>query len=334
MRSCLNLFYQEPDLDRWMPFDRYPLRILRRLVRGRPSIVGQRRVFLNLCSGLEKLGVPYRVNDYRHAAKNPDELVCIIGKPHVLDTVKWQNSILFGAAVFSHPTDDPDILSRLPVKKVLVPGEWMRRMFEPYYGQAVTSWPVGIDTDLWSPVPASVKSVDLLLYDKVRWKHEEYERSLLEPIRQELRHRGLTFSEIRYGFYHEEQFVEALQKSRGMIFCCEHETQGIAYQQALAAGVPIFAWNRGGYWRDPAYFPHSVQFQPVSSIPYWDARCGLEFTDIMSFCDRIDEFWNGVKHSHFSPRDYIAESLTLEKCAIGYVELARQTSADGLTGWQ
>ena len=37
-----------------------------------------------------------------------------------------------------------------------------------------------------------------------------------------------------------------------MVFLCEHENQDIAYQQALACGVPILAWDRGGYWQDIA----------------------------------------------------------------------------------
>ena len=97
------------------------------------------------------MGVSYRINDYRYAKRHPDELACIVGKPHVLDMFQWRNPIMFGAAVFSHPLCDPDLLMRFPVRRVLVPGEWMRQMWEPYYGDAVVAWPVGIDTDYWNP---------------------------------------------------------------------------------------------------------------------------------------------------------------------------------------
>mgnify|MGYP003296622018 CR=1 FL=1 len=50
----LNLFYAEPDPDRWLPFDRYPRRLLRRLIRGKPRPGGQTRVFLNLMAGLDE----------------------------------------------------------------------------------------------------------------------------------------------------------------------------------------------------------------------------------------------------------------------------------------
>src|ERR1043165_872350 len=99
----LNLFYEEPDPDRWLPLDRYPRRLIRKLVRGSPLISGQARIFLNLRAGLDRIGVSYRVNDYRYAQQHPDEIACIVGKPFVLDKVRWENPIVFGAAVHSHP---------------------------------------------------------------------------------------------------------------------------------------------------------------------------------------------------------------------------------------
>src|SRR5436190_19715723 len=145
----LNLFYEEPENDRWLPFDRYPRRVIRRLVRGKPRPGGQTKIFLNLCAGLDRIGVRYRDNDYCYAKKNSNELACIIGKPSVLDKIEWQNPILFGAAVYSHPLDDPNLFERLPVRKVLVPGPWMKEMCKPYWGRNVEAWPVGIDTIGW-----------------------------------------------------------------------------------------------------------------------------------------------------------------------------------------
>ena len=291
--------------------------MIRRIVRGKRRARGQTRVFLNLCAGLDILGIPYRINGYRHIKRHPEELACIIGKPHLLNEVRWRNPILFGAAVHSHPLSDPDLLRRLPVRKVLVPGEWMRKMCEPYYGEAVVAWPVGIDTESWIWDRDSEKRSDFLIYDKVRWEHEKYEASLIEPIRQELRRRRFTYSEIRYGYYEEETFREKLRGCKAMIFLCEHETQGIAYQQALACGIPILAWDRGGYWQDPEFYPHRVKFGPVTSVPYWDERCGRKFAHFGEFPEQLSEFWANL--ANYSPRDYILQTLTLEICAQKYL---------------
>lgn len=318
----LSLFYEEPAEDRWLPLDRYPRAWIRRVLRGKERPGGQKRVFLNLCAGLTRIRVAFRVNDYSRARKNPGELACIVGKPFVLDKVRWANPILFGASVFSHPLNDPDLIRRLPVRRVLVPGEWMRKMWEPYYGDRVWAWPVGIDTDLWRPSADAVKDVDVLLYDKIRWEHGEYEVPLLAPIREGLARRGLQVAEIRYGYYEEDDFRDLLSRSRAMLFLCEHETQGIAYQQALSAGVPILAWERGGEWCDPEFYPHRVRFGPVSAVPYWDERCGRKFIGVADFERALDDFLHALRSRAFRPRDYIMENLTLEQSARRYVEHA------------
>ena len=319
----INLFYQEPDPDRWLPLDRYPRRVIRRIVRGKRLPGGQQMVFINLVKGLDKLGVPYRVNDFRHARRHPEELACIVGKPHVLFERRWENPVLFGASIFSHPLACPDLLERYPVKRVLVPGEWMRDMCEPYYGDAVRAWPVGIDTDEWSPA-GRPKDVDVLVYDKFRWLREERIPSLRDPFISHLQQQGLKVEVIRYGYYKPEEFRDLLERARSMVFFCEHETQGLAYQEALSLGVPIFAWDHGTYWEDPEFFPDRVNFEPVSSVPYWSDACGMKFKDLEEGIKKWGRFWERVnsesEKDRFNPRDFILSNLTLEQCAEDYLQ--------------
>ncbi len=315
----LNLFYREPDPDRWIKWDRYPRSLVRRWIRGPRRIGGQERVWMNLKAGLRRLGVDFRENDFRHARRNPEEPVGIVGKSCVLDQMRWENPILFGASVMSHPLEDPDLMRRLPVRRILVPGEWMRRMCEPFWGGGVQVWPVGIDTDRWMPAPGRAKDLDVLVYNKVRWENDRYEAELLEPIRKELRHRRLRVAEIRYGSYREEEFMEVLKRAKSMVFVCEHETQGLAYQEALSAGVPVLAWDRGGEWRDPAYHPDRVRFGPVSSVPYWSAECGEKFCGVEDFREILEVFWKGVGGGRYDPRGYVVRNLGLKECAAEYL---------------
>jgi len=323
----LNLFYEEaPITDRWFPTDRYSRRIARRILRGKAQPGGQMRGFLNLRAGLDRIKVPYRVNDYKYAAGNTSEVVGIIGKPHLLKKVEWQNPIVFGAAVYSHPSDDPDLLARLAIRKVLVPGEWMREMCAPAWGDTVKACPVGIDTERWSPAPTESKDIDILLYDKVMWKRDCAEHELIEPITAQLQRAQMTIVSLRYGAYREEDFHRLLTRSKMMIFLCEHETQGIAYQQALSCGVPMLAWDHGGYWQDPSYYPHKVKFAPVTSVPYWDDRCGVKFKDIDQFSGKLREFLDRQAANDFAPREFILENLTLEKCAARYVDFYHEAA--------
>jgi glycosyltransferase involved in cell wall biosynthesis len=320
-RMVLNLFFEERD-DRWFPGDRHIRPLLRQMLLGKSFVSGQRRVFLNLCAGLDRLGIRYRVNDYRYIRRHPDELACIIGRPFVLDWFAWTNPLLLGVAMYNHPVDAPESLKKLRVKSILVPCAWYAEMCRSDWPH-VEIWPVGIETDRWAPTPADRKSVDVLLYDKVRWEHGRHEAELIDPIRRHLSASGHSVEEIRYGHYREDDFKAALARCRSMVFLCEHESQGIACQQALASGVPVFAWDRGGPWQDPAYFPHKVRYQGgVTSVPYFDARCGMTFTEANGFLSDWGEFWSEVGASGFSPRDYVMDNLTLEKGALHYYRIA------------
>ena len=315
----INLFYQEPDPDRWFKYDRYPRKIIRRLVRGKQRPGGVAIVAINLMKGLDKLGIPYRLNDFKYIQKHPEEIACIIGKPQVLFDREWKSPVLLGAGIYSHPIECPDLFTKYPgVKRILVPGDWMKDMFEPYYHEQVVAWPVGIDTDKWSEGMREDPKFDFLIYDKVRWEHDKYEKELITPICQTLDKRSLSYQFIRYGNYKPHELSEKLKHARAVIFLCEHETQGLAYQQILATNTPMLAWDRGGYWQDPYYYPE-IKFGPVSSVPYWDDRCGHRFSAMGDFALALDTFLANI--DSFSPRAYILENLTLEKCAQAYIDI-------------
>jgi len=324
----MNIFYEEPDPDRWMPFDRYPRRIIRRIVRGKRRIGGVMQVAINLMKGLDKLGAPYRFNDYKYIRKHPEEIACIIGKPDVLFLKKWPNPVIFGSGIYSHPIECPDLLKKYPnVKRVLVPGDWVCKMFEPDYGPKVLAWPTGIDTYQWSPEKIKGdKHFDFLIYDKVMWDRGRNMRELIEPLQRILDKRNISYQVITYGFYDHAELAEKLGNSRAVIFLCEHESQGFAYQQILAAGTPILAWDMGGYWLDPYYYPAKVQYKPVSSVPYWDERCGIKFTGVEDFEGNLEIFLSRM--GSFKPRDYIMENLTLEKCAEQYLQIYREVAKE------
>src|ERR1041385_2130178 len=112
----LNLFYEEPANDRWFCGDHHLRNALRPLLFWRPQgrAIGYLRVFLNLKAGIDRLGIPYRVNDYRHVQAHPPELACVLGKPHAPHHIDWKNQMMIGTAFYSHPSDDATLLERRP----------------------------------------------------------------------------------------------------------------------------------------------------------------------------------------------------------------------------
>lgn len=102
-----------------------------------------------------------------------------------------------------------------------------------------------------------------------------------------------------------------------MLFLCEHETQGLAYQEAMSTGMPVLAWNDG-----VLVDPIQKQFAPpgltVSSVPYFDARCGLTFT-MATFEPQLDAFIHG--RAQYRPRAFVKEQLSLERSGRLYLTL-------------
>lgn len=327
MRRPLNLFYEEPDPDRWIPFDRYPRRLVRRLWRGPWQPSGHMRVFLNLMTGLDRIGVPYRVNDYRYMRTHADELSCVIGKPHVLRYFPEKAPLLFGPSIYNHPIDDEQLPYRHAVRQVLVPSPWVRKMYLAVWPGLVTAWPVGIDTDRWVPAPAAGKDIDVLIYDKIFRERDKIEQAVINPMREEFRRRGLVVAHLRYGSYFEHDFYSLSRRARSMVYLSRHETQGIALQQTLASDVPVFAFDPGGDWQSLEYLLRGVRFGPVTSVPYWDDRCGVKFRGRDDLLDAFDRFWKGVEANAYAPRAMIMDNrLTLEASAQAYADLADKYS--------
>ena len=225
----------------------------------------------------------------------------------------------------THPSEWPDLFKEYPIERYLQHSEWENNIYKLYYGNKCSIWPVGIDTEHWKPVPFNNKQIDILLYDKVMWDHDYYEHALIQPIREYLSKYNISYEEIRYGYYRENDFRSALSRCKAMIFLCEHESQGLAYQECLASGVPILAWDQGKFL-DPNRYIWGESEISATSIPYFDPHCGIRFQDINDFEDKFESFIVDINNQAFSPRDYIMENLTLEKCSKSFVNILEEVN--------
>lgn len=315
-RICL-YFRRVPEQDRWIAGDRFVRPLVRRVVRG-VSVSGPAKVFSNLCLGLDRLGIRYEIN-LPFARLDADDRVGVIGlgRP-ALDGYRRSNPIVAGPGLMTHPSEWPDLCERYPVVRYLQHSPWANAVYQPYFGDKCAIWPVGIDTEAWLPADRRDKRFDFLIYDKIMWRRDQTVPHLLAPIRAELARRKLSFIEIRYGQYSEPQYRRVLRHSQAMIFLCEHESQGIAYQECLASGVPILAWDQGS-WLDPNRFAWGDPEVAATSVPYFDDRCGLRFGGIEDFCEKLTEFVD--RRPHLAPRDYVVDNLTLEKCSRRYLQI-------------
>lgn len=325
MAQPLFLFYEEPDPDRWFPGDHVPRRFIRQLVRGRPQPGGVMRWFLNLQSGLDRLGVPYLLNDYAGLRRTPGAWAHVVGKPHVVKKIPAGHPIVYGPGIAAHPYED-DFWQTADVRLIVISCEWFKRMYDRDLPRPIPTavWPAGVETDLWQPPATPPAPAEILLYDKIRWQRDRLEPELVRPIVAALEQQGRRVHHLRYGHYREGDYRDLLQKVSAMVFLCEHETQGFAYLQALASGVPIFAWDRGGFWQDPSMYPQRVKFAPVTAVPYFDARCGERFADLAGFEAGVASFLQRSDARAYRPREYVVEHFDLARRAQAYLDLSAQ----------
>lgn len=314
-------------MDRWLPGDRWIRPLVRRLVRGPRVPSGVDQVYLNLVAGLRELGVPLQLNPPWQRI-GPEDRVGVIGRGRAcLAGYDRPNPIVAGVALMTHPSEWPTLCRDYPVARYVQHCEWATALYRPYYGaDRCGIWPVGIDTERWCPTPARQPVTDFLLYDKVRWEHDAYETSLLTPIREQLRQSGLSFEEIRYGHHRPEQYAAALARCRALLFVCEHESQGLAYQEAMSTGLPVLAWDPGE-WLDPARMGWGTPHVPATSVPYFDGRCGERFTNFSDFPEKLGLFLERQRSGRYAPRDYMLENLTLARCASRYLAILEEVRA-------
>lgn len=215
----------------------------------------------------------------------------------------------------------------LPIACNVVHSEWVQDIYVPWYGSSrIRKWAVGIDTERWAVSSGSQAKVDFLIYDKILWEADRVRNSLLRPMLRLLDSRGLTWATIKYGSYRPDDLRLALSKAKALLFLCEHESQGLAYQQAMSSGVPVLAWSPG-QWLDPVRFACGEVNTASTSVPFFDERCGVIFSSLLDFPEQLEVFCDKLRRGVFRPRDYVLENLTLAGCALRYVHILREFNA-------
>lgn len=325
------LFYKDFERDSLFPGDRHLKRAIRpvyHLFSKGQKVSGFSVWYQLLVRALRQQGYDVRCNDYRAARRHPSHPVGLVGYPHVLDGWDLPNPAILGPGLYDHPSLAPDLMRDPRFRAYIVTCDWMRAMFLPFYGQTCADWHAGIELDKWEDTRPLPKTTDILIYDKIRWNRDHYEPHLIQPIQDELHRRGLSYKNIRYKAYDHATYRAMLRESRAMLFLCEHETQGMAYQEAMAANVPVLAWENG-FWLDPRRPEFDPQPVPATSVPYFSPECGERFRDGDDFAATLDTFWERL--AGYRPREYVARELSLAGSARQYMDLYAQIAAQPAT---
>ena len=173
-------------------------------------------------------------------------------------------------------------------------------------------FPFAVDTDRFRPVDNIIKEYDCLVYIKRR------SNELVNNVLGLLDQKGLTYRIFRYGSYNEEDYRDALHKSKFMITLDAHESQGFGLEEAMSSGVPLLVMDAQSMYdeMDNGFTATYEYLRPkkllATSVPYWSDECGIKVTNQSDISGAIDRMMNEYKS--FTPRDYIVRTLSNEVC--------------------
>ncbi len=316
------LFFEDFERDAAVPGDRHLRRAARKIVhatRARQRVSGLGVAFDHLVQALVAADCNVVVNDRRLARRNPNYPVGLAGYPGVIDYLDLPNPQVIGHGPYDHPNQNPTLMDDPRRRIYIAASPWVAEMFEPGYPGKNEVWFAGIDLDEWPDCAHQPKDIDFVVYDKIRWDHDRVRREVRQPVEDALRSRGLRYDVLVYREHDQATYRSALERARGLIFLCEHENQGLAYQEAMASGVPVLAWDPGE-WHDPNRFSFGVEHVPASSVPYFaDGVTGERFGSAEEFPAALDRFL--PMRTSYAPRAWVAENLSLAVSAQRYLEL-------------
>jgi len=286
-----------------------------RSARGVQVHTGFYAAFLALRRSLRAVGCDVRVNDFALARSMPDYPVGIAGYPSVIDRVRLPNPMIFGPGDYGPPQAGPNLLRSTNIRIYIQPSDWYRDYYEPHFGGRTQTLFVGIDAQRWPDWSGEPKDNDVLVYDKIRWGRDTLVPEVRERLIEHLERRGLSHHTLVYGNHHYWSFAHWLRRSRVMVFLCEHETQGLAYQEAMSTNMPVYAWDEGRLI-DPQMMKRPEL--NASSVPYFDKRCGATFR-LAEMETGFDRFW--AERATFEPRAYVLDALSEERCGERYLSM-------------
>jgi len=179
-------------------------------------------------------------------------------------------------------------------RKVLVPSRWCVESYNKFFPNTKTAiWPVAI----YKPEITNDITTDCLIYHKNRSQKD------LEYVKDMLSRRRLTFIQLQYGSYTQQNFRDALSSVRFCVIIDNTESQGIAIQEMMYANKPLFVW-------DQTVWDHMGEQYAVesTSVPYWDPMCGERVRDIRQLDLYLDIFLQALKC--YTPAKYVEKNLS------------------------
>jgi len=253
---------------------------------------GPKKVIENLVRTFEDFDVPFSINEEVY-----DRTIFLHWDDYhypKYQKLKRKDNLLVGPQAWPF---DPVFEKLDEYKTILVPSWWVDyKLRRHFHKNEVTIWPVGI----YPPKISGTPNIDFLIYYKNR-PIEDY-----QYITNLLERRRLTSISLQYGSYTQDDFRNALSSVKSCIVVDNTESQGIAIQEMMACGKPLFVWDQT-VW-DHMGPEYSV---PASSVPYWSNECGELVPKKNLLESSLDTFISRL--NDYDPLSFYERTLTPKK---------------------
>lgn len=177
----------------------------------------------------------------------------------------------------------------------------------------ITQFPFSIETDYFRPLePPLEKTLDCIIYIKRRLK------STIEDVLKIVNEKQLKYEIFTYGSYSQQDYMNALHRSKFMLTVDAHESQGYAIQEAMSMNVPLLVMNAQTFYDETSdgttsSYQHLQPLNiPATSVPYWSDECGIIITQPLELSEAIDRIL--IEYNKFTPRNFIVRELSNEVC--------------------
>lgn len=257
------------------------------------KVDGPQKVIDNLIKGLLLSDIQYSINEFRY-----EYTIALSGPAGNRVPLELRGKSFIGPQVWPYNNS----FSGDGFKKVIAPSQWVHDSFARDTNikkDDILIWPVGIDTEIFSPLKDIKKEFDCLIYFKRR------DNSELEEAKKILESKNQTYQILPYGAYKQLDFLNLTRKCKYVFIINGSESQGIGYQELLSIGLPMFNWDIVDFpYLGPQYNIH------CTSAPYWSDECGIKVFNLQEAQEKFDYFLNNI--DNYNPREYIVNNLSLE----------------------
>jgi hypothetical protein len=276
------------------------------------NITGPQKVFANLIKGLDRIGYPYVVNRNLRATKR----LWIQDDVRALRFLnKTRAKTVVGPNTFGRPRNIPREIDLSEVI-YLQPCMWAKEMWEEQSDGSypVRVWPVGIDTDMFCPGKGPSFRKSIMLYHKRRDPGE------LNYIIKTLESMNLQYNLLICYQYDEMDYLDLLRnRTSFIIWHGRAESQGVAFQEAMACDVPILVCDVTKASQETGIeWDGSEDHIRVTAAPYFDDTCGIKIIDLNQLNKSVVYMFDNLEK--FAPREFVLKNLSLEGQARKLVE--------------